>query len=80
VTNLIDGLEKSGLARRVPHDRDRRTTLAQITERGREVAAGATDLLNEQRFGTAPLTRGQLEDLAQTLARLRADADDFPQP
>jgi DNA-binding MarR family transcriptional regulator len=78
VTNLIDGLEKSGLVRRVPHDLDRRTTLAAITDRGREVATEATEILNHERFGTAPLRRTELEDLTRTLARLRADADDFP--
>ncbi len=79
VTNLIDGLEKSGLARRVPHDRDRRTTLAEITPKGRKVAEQATQLLNDERFGTAPLERGELDELARTLGRLRAHADDFPE-
>jgi DNA-binding MarR family transcriptional regulator len=77
VTNLIDGLEKSGLARRVPHDRDRRTTLAEITPKGREVAEQATELLNADRFGTAPLKRDELNELARTLGHLRAHADDF---
>ena len=31
VTNIIDGLERSGFVRREPHERDRRTTLAAIT-------------------------------------------------
>ena len=31
VTNIIDGLEKSGFVTREPHERDRRTTLANIT-------------------------------------------------
>src|SRR5215208_1363565 len=39
VTNLVDGLERSGLATRSPHPNDRRTTLATITEAGREAAA-----------------------------------------
>ncbi len=39
VTNIIDGLERSGYVTREPHERDRRTTLAAITPRGREVAA-----------------------------------------
>ena len=34
VTNIIDGLERSGFVRREPHERDRRTTLAAITESG----------------------------------------------
>src|SRR5437763_9841474 len=52
VTNLIDGLEKLSYVVRKPHPEDRRTTLAAITERGREVAAAATRALNESRFGT----------------------------
>ena len=78
VTNLIDGLEKSGLARRVPHDHDRRTTLAEITPKGRKVAERATERLNAERFGTEPLERGELDELARTLGRLRAHADEFP--
>ena len=38
VTNIIDGLERSGFVRREPHERDRRTTLAAITDAGRAVA------------------------------------------
>jgi DNA-binding MarR family transcriptional regulator len=77
VTNLVDGLEKLGFARRLPHPTDRRTTLAEITPRGSEVAAQATEALNSQRFGTAPLARRELEDLSRILRRLRVDADDF---
>src|SRR5579862_619355 len=58
VTNLIDGLEKLGYAVRTPHPEDRRTTLAAITDRGRDVAAAATDALNDSRFGTEPLRPG----------------------
>jgi DNA-binding MarR family transcriptional regulator len=43
VTNTVDGLEKLGLVRRVRHEHDRRTTLATITEQGREVARSATE-------------------------------------
>ena len=77
ITNTVDGLEKLGYVERAPHERDRRTTLATITDRGREVAAAATKLLNEERFGTAPLKRGELEQLFTLLRRLREGADDF---
>ena len=77
VTSIVDGLEKLGYARRSPHDRDRRTTLATITERGHEVAAAATERLNEERFATAPLEPGELESLVAVLGRLRAEAGDF---
>src|SRR5436309_2118615 len=49
VTNLIDGLERDGLLHRNPHEHDRRTTLAAITERGRRVAAEATAVPNGAR-------------------------------
>ena len=76
VTSIVDGLEKLGYVARSPHDRDRRTTLATITEAGREAAAAATALLNEERFATAPLDRGRAV-LTATLRRLRAEAGDF---
>jgi DNA-binding MarR family transcriptional regulator len=77
VTNIIDGLERSGFVRREPHERDRRTTLATISPHGREVAAAATAVLNELRFGTAPLERADLDAITAVLERLRADADGF---
>ena len=38
VTNIVDKLEADGLVRRVPHTEDRRATLAEITDAGRETA------------------------------------------
>ena len=77
VTNIIDGLERSGFVTREPHERDRRTTLAAITARGREVAATVTPVLNELRFGTEPLGREDLDSITTILERLRSDADGF---
>src|SRR5947208_7984786 len=77
VTNLIDGLEKLGYAERTPHPEDRRTTLAAITERGRDVAARATEALNQSRFGTEPLRRRELESLSEVLKHARREAGDF---
>lgn len=77
VTNLIDGLERSGYARRIPHPSDRRTTLAAITDEGREVAAAATEKLNQISFGTEPLDSSSLRELTQILRSLRVSADDF---
>lgn len=77
VTHIIDGLEQMGLVTREAHERDRRATLASITARGREVAAAATDVLNEARFATAPLSAEELEQLTVTLRRIRLDAGDF---
>ena len=80
ITNTVDGLEKLGYVRRSPHERDRRSSLAAITDRGREVAAQATDVLNAERFGTAPLERDDLTQLYDVLRRLRGGAGDFVEP
>jgi DNA-binding MarR family transcriptional regulator len=77
VTNLIDGLEKLGYAERTPHPEDRRTTLAAITERGRDAASAATRALNEIRFGTEPLRRAELQTLSAVLERVRQAVGDF---
>jgi DNA-binding MarR family transcriptional regulator len=77
VTNLIDGLEKSGYVRRLAHESDRRTTLAEITPRGREVATTATELLNEARFGTDSLEPDELETIYELLRGFREHADEI---
>jgi DNA-binding MarR family transcriptional regulator len=77
VTNLVDGLEKAELVRRRPHDTDRRATLAEITDRGREVAVAATEELNAAGFCLDALPRDDLEAVTRVLAKLRKDAGDF---
>jgi DNA-binding MarR family transcriptional regulator len=77
VTNIIDKLEADGLVRRVPHEADRRTTLAQITDAGRDVAERATELLNTDAFGLAALGVDEQEKLTQLLRTLRLEAGDF---
>jgi DNA-binding MarR family transcriptional regulator len=79
VTNLVDGLERAGHVQRTPHPSDRRTTLATITPRGREVAQAATDALHETRFGTGPLDDEQLTAVTELLRDARAGAGDFTQ-
>lgn len=77
VTNLVDGLERTGLVRRVPDSRDRRATLAAITAKGRATAEAATAELNDARFCTGPLRRTDLNAITTALRRLRADEDGF---
>lgn len=77
VTNTIDGLERLGYVERAPHERDRRTILARITERGRAAAERATRALNDGRFGTEPLDGDELAAVIETLRRLRVGAGDF---
>jgi DNA-binding MarR family transcriptional regulator len=77
VTNLIDGLEKLDLVRRTPHPTDRRTTLATITDAGRELADRATQALHTDRFGLSALRRSELEEITELLRRVRVEAGDF---
>jgi DNA-binding MarR family transcriptional regulator len=77
VTNIVDGLERAGLATREAHASDRRATLASITPAGREVAVAATHVLNEARFCTEPLSATELDELTVTLRQIRLDAGDF---
>lgn len=77
VTNVIDRLESDGLVRRVAHPTDARTTLAEITDRGRVVARDATVDLNDQVYRPLALSerdRGRVTDL---LGGLRARAGEF---
>jgi DNA-binding MarR family transcriptional regulator len=77
VTNIIDKLEADGLVRRVPHEVDRRATLAEITDAGREVASEATTLLNAHAFGVSALPADDQEALTALLRSLRREAGDF---
>jgi DNA-binding MarR family transcriptional regulator len=77
VTNVIDGLESDGLARRVAHPSDRRTTLAEITANGRRVAKAATADLHAINFATEPLSEAELTALTTVLRKVRAAAGDF---
>jgi DNA-binding MarR family transcriptional regulator len=77
VTNIIDKLEADGLVRRVPHAEDRRATLAEITDAGRDIAKRATGILNDECFGISALAPHDLERLTAILRGLRIDAGDF---
>lgn len=77
VTNIIDKLEAGGLVRRVPHEQDRRATLAEITDEGRRVAAAATKAMHGALFGIGALSEGQQESLTAILTELRQAAGDF---
>ena len=76
VTNVVDRLEDSGYVRRVAHEQDRRTVLAEITAEGRRVAEAATQQLNEARFALDDVPVEELEQLVAILSRVRAHAGD----
>jgi DNA-binding MarR family transcriptional regulator len=77
VTNVVDRLEQQALVRRVPHPSDRRATLAEITEAGRDLALAATADLNAKVFTQPGLDAGGVDALVGVLESLRRDAGDF---
>jgi DNA-binding MarR family transcriptional regulator len=77
VTNAVDRLEAKGLVRRRPHPADRRATLAEITEAGRELALAASEQLNAKVFAEPGLSPERVEELVLVLGELRREAGDF---
>jgi DNA-binding MarR family transcriptional regulator len=77
VTSAIDRLEADDLVRRVPHPNDARSTLAEITARGRRTVTAATAELNAEVFETVQLNAGEMESLIRLLFKIRAGAGDF---
>jgi DNA-binding MarR family transcriptional regulator len=77
VTSSIDRLETDKLVRRLAHPTDARTTLAEITARGRAIADAATIELNTRVFEAVPLSSAEMESLFGLLVKLRIDQGDF---
>lgn len=77
VTNTVDRLEAAGLVTRVPHPSDRRATLIEITDAGRQSVADATEELNAKVFAQPGLAPDRLGTLLQLLAEFRHAAGDF---
>lgn len=77
VTNIINRLEEQGLVRRVPHPTDGRTTLAELTDEGRQLAMRATTAVNKVSFGLGILDDEDLRRLHTIIRKLRTDAGDF---
>ncbi|MGH3518229.1 MAG: MarR family winged helix-turn-helix transcriptional regulator [Haloechinothrix sp.] len=77
VTNIVDRLEKDGLVKRVPHPTDRRTTLVEITEDGRNRHAQATAAVTGIDFGMQGLTPRQTQQLIELLTKVRRAVGDF---
>jgi len=77
VTNTVDRLEAAGLVKRVPHPSDRRATLIEITDAGRELVAQVTGELNESVFARPGLPPQRLHLLLQLLSEFRRGAGDF---
>jgi len=77
VTNIINRLEQQGLVRRVPHPSDGRTTLAELTTEGRQLALRATTAVNQVSFGLGVLDEGDLRSIIRIIRKLRTDVGDF---
>jgi DNA-binding MarR family transcriptional regulator len=77
VTNSIDRLEAAGLCRRVSHPEDARSTLAEITAKGRRLFDRAVDELNVKLFGAVTLSPDELDQLVALVRKIRAGAGDI---
>jgi DNA-binding MarR family transcriptional regulator len=71
-TNSVDRLEKAGLVARRSHPDDRRTTLVDLTDAGRELAAQATKALNAEVFSSPDFAGIDLDSLLPHLETLRS--------
>jgi DNA-binding MarR family transcriptional regulator len=71
ITSAVDRLEKQGLVERHPHPTDGRTTLAVITDAGRDVVERATKVLNDEVFAVIGLTERESSQLYKLLEKLR---------
>jgi DNA-binding MarR family transcriptional regulator len=71
MVSLIDDLERLALVRRLRDPNDRRSYAISITEKGRELAPQADQIVAEAdaRFADA-LTGNELEQLSELLAKL----------
>jgi DNA-binding MarR family transcriptional regulator len=78
VTQLVDGLEGKGLARRVPHPTDRRTTLAELTAKGRRLTDAATQDAAAAGFGLGDVPDRAVAALARDLRAVRRATGDLP--
>ena len=80
VTNLVDRLEEGGLVRRVPHPRDRRTTLAELTPEGRRLVERATRRVTKVGLGLSGLQQDELDTITTLMRKVRLEAGDFLEP
>lgn len=77
VTSTIGFLERAGLVERVADPSDRRTVLARITAKGREVMAKSTEAMLAPQFCLGALSEDEAEALFVLLRKVRADAGDM---
>jgi DNA-binding MarR family transcriptional regulator len=75
-SKIVDRLESAGLCRRRPNPEDGRSSLIDLTASGRELLVRGEAVLLDELTGRVQeaLPRRRLEDLAETLTRLRQAA------
>lgn len=75
-SKAVDRLEALGLCRRVDNPQDRRSSILELTEHGQETYRSAWPTLGRAVADlTAGLSAGELEQVARTLATLRAQLE-----
>ena len=80
VTGLIDSLQRRKYVERCPHPSDRRSTLVEITERGREVANAFRPIVHQQEKEWFGILNGrEQQQFIDTLHRLQIVLDDSNQ-
>lgn len=77
VTNIIDHLEGQEWISRVVHPSDARTTIAEITPKGRTLAEAATRDLNVKVYEQIPLTEAKRARIIELLRELRVAWSEF---
>lgn len=77
ITNIVDRLEADGLARRLPHPSDRRTTLVELTPAGEHRLKASTEAVTSANFGLFGLTEEETAELSELLTKVRQAAGDF---
>lgn len=76
MTAALDRLERRGLIERVPNPADRRGSLVQLTDEGREAIEAAVDLQADvERRLLDPLTTKEVEQLTKLLRKLLLAVD-----
>lgn len=84
VTGLLDGLERSGFARRKEHSKDKRACVAHLTEKGRKFVAKVRPEINKKiqnlYASVSDADKSQLIVLLEKVFRSCKDALDNPKP
>ncbi len=73
VSNSVDALAEVGLVQRLADPADRRSRLARITRRGRNVARRTAASLADVQFGLAELDEAEASELFRILLKLRTN-------